>query len=110
MATTGQVEAAFRRHVADDFVHHNPHFPPDRASLLQAMAQNALDAPGKRFDVRQVVASGDRVAVLSHVRDPLAGHEFAVVHVLRFHQGKIVEMWDVAQRIPADSQNPLGML
>jgi predicted SnoaL-like aldol condensation-catalyzing enzyme len=33
----------------------------------------------------------------------------AVVHILRFEGGKIVEMWDVGQEIPKDSPNALGV-
>jgi predicted SnoaL-like aldol condensation-catalyzing enzyme len=35
--------------------------------------------------------------------------DIAVVHILRFEQGKIVEMWDVSQQVPKDSPNKLGM-
>ena len=44
-----------------------------------------------------------------HQRLHRAGVEIAVVHILRFEGGKIVEMWDIGQEIPADSPNALGM-
>ena len=55
------------------------------------------------------IAYGDRVAVLSHVRREQADIDIAVVHILRFSGGRIVEMWDVGQVIPKDSPNALGM-
>ncbi len=32
----------------------------------------------------------------------------AVVHLFRFQAGKIVEMWDCGQQLPADSPNTDG--
>jgi predicted SnoaL-like aldol condensation-catalyzing enzyme len=59
--------------------------------------------------VKQVVDGGDRVAVLSHLVRASAGLEYAVVHIARFADGKIVELWDLGQEIPKDSRNALGM-
>ncbi len=109
MAASGQVREAFARHVADSFTHHNAYFPGDRESLLIAMEQSAASEPNKAFTVKQVIASGDRVATLSHLQRSQGGQEYAVVHILRFDGGKIVEMWDVGQEIPKDSPNALGM-
>jgi len=49
------------------------------------------------------------VAVLSHLRREQADIDIAVVHILRFSGGRIVEMWDVGQVVPKDSPNALGM-
>ena len=109
MCARGVVREAYDRHVAADFVHHNAWFPGDRESLLLAMEKSAATEPNKAFEPRHVVDGGDRIAVLSHLVRAGAGVEIAVVHILRFEAGRIVEMWDVAQEIPADSPNALGM-
>lgn len=109
MCARGEVRVAYERHVAAGFVHHNAWFPGDRESLLLAMEKSAAAEPNKAFEPKQVVDGGDRVAVLSRVARAEAGVEIAVVHILRFEGGKIVEMWDVGQEIPADSPNALGM-
>lgn len=109
LAASGRVREAYARHVAESFRHHNAHFPGDRESLLIAMEQSAKQEPHKSFTVKQVIESGDRVAVLSRLRRVDAGREYAVVHILRFEGSKIVEFWDVAQEIPKDSPNTLGM-
>lgn len=109
MAASGRVREAFERHVADTFTHHNAWFPGDRESLLIAMEQSAATEPNKSFTVKQVIASGDRVAVYSHLQRGRTEQQYAVVHVLRFENAMIVEMWDVAQEIPKDSPNSLGM-
>jgi predicted SnoaL-like aldol condensation-catalyzing enzyme len=109
MAASGKVRQAYERHVADSFIHHNAYFPGDRESLLVAMEQSAESEPNKSFTVKQVIDSGDRVAVFSHVQRAQANQEYAVVHILRFEGSKIVEMWDIGQEIPKDSPNALGM-
>lgn len=109
MCAGGQVRQAYDRHVAAGFRHHNAWFPSDRQSLLDGMAQSAEAEPDKSFAVMQAIESEDRVATLSHLRREQADADFAVVHILRFEGGKIVEMWDVGQEIPKDSPNALGM-
>lgn len=109
MAAAGDVREAYARHVADSFTHHNAYFPGDRQSLLEAMEQSAASEPNKSFTVKRVVDGGDSIAVLSHLVRAEAGQEYAVVHILRFERGKIVEMWDLGQEIPGDSPNELGM-
>ena len=108
MCARGEVRAAYARHAADGFVHHNPWFPGDRASLLQAMEESAASEPNKAFDVRQVVDGGDRVAVLSRLERE-TGEVYAVVHIARFEDGRIVEFWDLGQPVPGDSPNLNGM-
>ena len=109
MCAEGAVRPAFDRYVAPGVVHHNAWFPGDRESLLQAMEQSAASEPNKSFEVKQVIDGGDRVAVLSHLTRAGAGLEYAVVHIARFADGKIVELWDLGQEIPKDSPNALGM-
>ena len=109
MCAAGEVRAAYARHVADGFVHHNSWYPADREALLVAMEQSAAQEPNKAFTVRQAIASADRVATLSHLQRAGSGPAYAVVHMLLFDCDRIVEMWHIAQEIPADSPNALGM-
>ena len=109
MCARGDVRAAYDLHVSPDFVHHNAWFPADRESLLRAMEESAAVEPNKSFEVKQVIEGGDRVAVLSHLKRAGEDLEYAVVHIARFADGKIVELWDLGQEIPKDSPNALGM-
>ena len=109
LAASGRVREAYERYVAETFRHHNAYFPEDRESLLVAMEQSARSEPNKTCDVKQVIAGDDRVVVLSHVRRADANTEYAVVHIFRFEDSRIVEMWDIAQEVPKDSPNALGM-
>lgn len=56
-----------------------------------------------------MIDGGDLVAVLSHLKRANAVVEYAVVHIARFADGRIVELWDLGQEIPEDSPNALGM-
>lgn len=109
MCARGEVRAAYDRFVAADFVHHNAWFPGDRDALLRAMEESAAAEPNKSFEPKQVIDGGDRVAVLSHLRRANVDIEYAVVHIARFEDGKIAELWDLAQEVPKDSPNALGM-
>ena len=109
MCARGDVRAAYQHHVAEHFVHHNAGFPGDRESLLRAMEDSAAAEPNKSFEVKHVIDGGDRVAVYSHLVRAHGDGEYAVVHMLRFEGGWIVELWDLAQQIRKDSPNTLGM-
>lgn len=109
MCATGRVREAYDQYVSDNFRHHNAYFPGDRESLLLGMEQSARSEPNKSFTVKQAIESSDRVAVYSHLRREKVDMDIAIVHILRFENGKIVEMWDVGQQVPKDSPNELGM-
>lgn len=109
LAASGQVRDAYQRHVGPGFRHHNPYFPGDADSLRRAMEENATQNPDKSLDVKLVLEDGDLVAVLSHVKQDPDDRGGAVVHIFRFEEDRIVELWDVGQEIPEDSPNENGM-
>ena len=109
MASTGKVREAYAKFVGPEFRHHNPYYEGSADSLMQSMEENARQNPNKSLEVKHVIAEGDYVAVHSHVRqnpDELGG---AVVHLFRFEEDRIVELWDVGQPMPEDAQNQYGM-
>jgi len=109
LAAAGRVEEAYGQYVAEGFRHHNPWFRGDAASLAAGMAENAAKNPGKVCEVKQAVQEGDRVALLSHVRHHADERGFAVAHIFRFEDGRIAELWDLAQAIPEAMANENGM-
>jgi predicted SnoaL-like aldol condensation-catalyzing enzyme len=110
LAASGDVRAARNKFVADGFKHHNPYFEGSAESLLAAMQENAAQNPGKVLDVKHAIAEGDFVAIHSHVRHNPEEPGFVVVYIFRFEQGRIVELWDLAQEIPEKSPNQYGMV
>ncbi len=109
LVASGNIHAAYRQYVGPGFRHHNPHFRGDAESLRAAMEENAKMSPGKVLEVKQALQDGDRVAILSWIRERPEDDGWAVAHVFRFEDGKIVELWDVGQDIPAESLNENGM-
>jgi predicted SnoaL-like aldol condensation-catalyzing enzyme len=100
---------AFARYAAPGFVHHNPGFPRGPEALAAAMEADAKEHPNREIDVRNVVAEGDLVAVHSHVRQDTQDRDFACVHLFRIEDGRVAELWDVVQPVPARSPNADGM-
>ncbi len=109
MASAGDVDEAYARFVAPDFVHHNAYFKGDRESLRAAMTEAHRRSPNERLDIHRVLEDGEFVVTHSRVvrHDP-AEPDIAVVHVFRFDGGKIVELWDVGQVLLPDSPNENG--
>ena len=109
LAAAGRAREAFVKYGGAGFRHHNPWFKGDADSLAAAMDDNARQNPGKRLEVLRALADGDLVAVHSSVKHSDADRGFALVHIFRFEGGRIVEAWDVAQEVPAESPNANGM-
>ncbi|UOE57376.1 nuclear transport factor 2 family protein [Bacillus sp. CMF12] len=109
LVASGQVREAYQRYISTDFSHHNPYFRGDADSLMLAMEENAAQNPNKILEVKLAIQENETVAVHSHVkqnREDLGG---AVVHIFRFRDGMIAELWDVGQPIPEESPNENGM-
>ena len=109
LASSGKVREAYARFVGIGFRHHNPHFPGDAASLAAAMEQNAAENPDKVYEVQHALAEGDLVAVHGRARLQPGAKDFALCHLFRFVDGRIVELWDIAQPEPDNSPNQYGM-
>jgi len=109
LCASNHVREAYERFVGPDFRHHNPWFRGDAAGLREGMEQNAAKNPGKVFEVKQAIAEEDRVAVHSHVRMNAQDRGTAVVHIFRFRDGRIAELWDLGMPIPAEMPNENGM-
>jgi len=109
LAASGKVREAYQKHVGPGFRHHNPLFPGTAAALMDAMEQNAVKNPDKVLEIKTTLQEGDRVAVFSHVRQNPDEKGAAVVHLFRFENDRIVELWDIGQAIPEQSVNEHGM-
>lgn len=109
LIVSGKIDEAYKKYVSPYFRHHNPYFPGDADSLKQAMEENDGMSPNKTLEVKQTIEEGENVMVYSHIKQKVGDLGAAVVHIFRFHEGKIVEMWDVSQPVPEDSPNENGM-
>lgn len=76
---------------------------------MMAMEENARQNPNKSLEVKHALAEGDFVAVHAHVWHKPGEPGAAVIHIFRFENGRIVELWDVGQPVPEESPNQYGM-
>lgn len=109
LAGSGRVREAYENHVAPDFIHHNPYFKGDAASLKLGMEKSHEQFPNKVLDVKRVLEEADLVAV--HLRIQLAPGQpdYAVIHIFRFEGNKIAELWEAGQMVPEKLVNENGM-
>ena len=110
MAGSGKVQEAYDRYVGPSFIHHNQYFKGDRQSLLTAMQEASKTTPNKSIEVKHVYEDGDTVITHSLVtrQDPKAS-TIAVVHIFRFDQDRVAELWDLGQPVSPDSPNVNGV-
>jgi predicted SnoaL-like aldol condensation-catalyzing enzyme len=109
LIVAGDVRGAYERHVGSGFRHHNPYFPGDAGSLREGMEEDESRNPGKRLDVRTVLEDGEYVAVHSRLSRAAGNPDMAVVHLFRFEDDRIVELWDIGQAVPGNIVNENGM-
>jgi predicted SnoaL-like aldol condensation-catalyzing enzyme len=108
LVVAGNIDEAYEKYVDMQGKHHNPFFAAGFPALKKAMIENHTQMPEKRITVQNALAEGDRVAVHSELILTPGGDRMAVVHIFRFGNNKIVEMWDCGQQVPADSPNTDG--
>ncbi|WP_235295149.1 nuclear transport factor 2 family protein [Portibacter lacus] len=107
LAGSGKVEEAFSKFVASDFIHHNQYFKGDRAALEQAMSDAHEKSPNKAIVIKYCYKDGD--TIITHSLVEKEEMNIAVVHIFRFVEDKIVELWDLGQVIEKHSPNENGL-
>ena len=105
LVVVGHIDEAYNRYVDMQGKHHNIYFPAGFPTLKKAMIDNHNQYQNKRLNVIHVISDGDLVVVHSNIELRQGEQEMLVVHIFRFSEGKIIEMWDVGQEIPKDSTN-----
>lgn len=109
LSAKGKSREAFQKYTSDNFIHHNAFFKGDAQSLMIAMEENAIKIPNKVFEIQRALVDGNFVAVHSRVQLRSPDVEIAVIHIFKFENDKIVELWDFGQTVPADIVNENGM-
>jgi predicted SnoaL-like aldol condensation-catalyzing enzyme len=109
LASKGQSREAFQLYAADNFKHHNAFFKGDKNSLMLAMEENAKKNPDKVLEIQRALEEDDLVAVHSRVKQNPKDLGAAVMHIFRFEDNKIAELWDFGQAVPNEMVNEYGM-
>jgi predicted SnoaL-like aldol condensation-catalyzing enzyme len=98
------VRAAFERHVAPDYIQHNPGIADGRDAAITAL-EPKFSSPGFSTDIKLVLVDGDHAAIHLHARRAPGERGGAVADLYRLAGGRIVEHWDVLQPVPESSAN-----
>lgn len=109
LAASGKLDDAYGKYISANFRHHNPYFAGDAESLKAGMAEAHAKFPNTTLEIQHVFEADDQVAVHSRIRHSPETAEISAVHIFRFEDDRIAELWDVGMEAPKDSPNRNGM-
>jgi len=100
---------AISLYAGDTYIQHNPHVQDGKHGFIAYFERMAVEYPKKIVTLKRIIAENDLV-VLHCLQNWPGDSDYAAIDIFRFDTaGKIVEHWDVLQKISNQSENNNGL-